>query len=388
MNNKIKLNFLAGVQVENKIFFSAWNMNGLFEYNSKTEECNFLKIFPGEKDWGLHSEAILYQDTIWFIPRASERIAIVHLKNMDISYLDLPRDGDRAGEHIPPIRMKAFYKEGDKNLWLLPFVYKLFIRIDMEKQKIINIEKNWGIANETASVGVKIQDKLWIYKNNSNELRIIGLVNERQEIKKIDNYKKSYVGIQNIDKWILLFPRYFKDGILLLNKDTFETQIVYLTDNEQWYYQYQTFTKNGDILLVPYVGNECIKISIEEEKCFIKKTKKLDIGTNAYCSTKIEYNDEIWFLSHVIEVPIICYEKKNNRFKYRSFEIERTKYNKDIINCIEKNGVEYNPMAEMKLINEQYYTLNSFLYFIIRGIKSKNDSSYKENGKKIYIRFR
>lgn len=140
--------------------------------------------------------------------------------------------------------------------------------------------------------------------------------------------------------------------------------------------------------MVPYVGNECIKISIEEEKCFIKKTKKLDIGTNAYCSTKIEYNDEIWFLSHVIEVPIICYEKKNNRFKYRSFEIERTKYNKDIINCIEKNGVEYNPMAEMKLINEQYYTLNSFLYFIIRGIKSKNDSSYKENGKKIYIRFR
>lgn len=388
MDNKIKLNFLAGVQVENKIFFSAWNMNGLFEYNPKTEECNFLKIFPGEEDWGLHSEAVLYQNTIWFIPRASERIAIFHLKNMDISYLDLPRDGYRAGEHIPPMRMKAFYKEGDKNLWLLPFVYKLFIRIDMEKQKIINIEKNWSLANEAASVGVKIQDKLWIYKNNSNELRIIGLANEKQETKKIDDYKKSYLGIQNIDKWILLFPRYFKDGILLLNKDTFETKIVYLKDNEQWYYQYQTFTKNGDILLVPYVGDECIQISVEEEKCFIKKTKKLDVGTNAYCSTKIEYNDEIWFLSHIIEVPIICYERRNNQFKYRSFEIERTKYNNDIVNCIKRNGVEYNPMAEMKLVNEQYYTLNSFLHFIKRDIKSKNDSFYKENGKKIYIRFR
>ena len=73
MENKIKLTFLAGVQVDNEIYFSAWNMNGLFKYNPQTGRCKFLKIFTDEQNIGIHSEAILYKNTIWFIPRASER---------------------------------------------------------------------------------------------------------------------------------------------------------------------------------------------------------------------------------------------------------------------------------------------------------------------------
>lgn len=157
MEDKVKLNFLAGVQVEDNIYFSAWNMNGLFKYNPEQEQCDFLKIFPGEENWGLHSEAILYKNTIWFIPRASERIAIVDLFTLDITYLDLPEYGHRPEGHVPPIRMRGFYINGENFLFLIPVAYKLFLKIDMEKREIVNVE-NWGGDEYARAVGVRIQE--------------------------------------------------------------------------------------------------------------------------------------------------------------------------------------------------------------------------------------
>ncbi len=363
MEDKVKLNFLAGVQVEDNIYFSAWNMNGLFKYNPEQEQCDFLKIFPGEENWGLHSEAILYKNTIWFIPRASERIAIVDLFTLDITYLDLPEYGHRPEGHVPPIRMRGFYINGENFLFLIPVAYKLFLKIDMEKREIVNVE-NWGGDEYARAVGVRIQDRLMIYINCCNEIREMDLISGEYTIKKIKNKGIIYAGIQKIGINILLFPIYLQDGIVLLNENNDEIRVIQLDDDKQWYYEYQTFTKDNDLLLIPYEGTKGVRISKKDSQYYIKEFKDLEVGEKAYCSTKIYYNDAIWFLSHVLDNPIICYEKQKDSIQYFHIEISKKKYNEDIIKCISKYSIEYSPFSGMNTIYEFHFLLPDFLQSI------------------------
>ena len=375
---------MAGVQVDHDIYFSAWNMNGLFKYNPRTEEIKFLRNFSGEEDIGLHSEAILYHDSIWFIPRASERIAIVDLNNLHITYLDLPKDGYRSDEHIPPIRMKACYTKENNILWIFPFVYKLFLKIDMVEKKIIRVERNWKANRDAASLGIRIENKFWIYRNNNNEIQVLDIISEESEIVKLKNKKSSYLGIQNIGNWVVLFPRDWKDGILLLDICTCEMRMIELDAHGQWYYEYQACGEDGDILLVPYIGNKFIEINIDDGKCGIKILKNINIDKNAYCSTKMNYDNEIWFLSHVLENPIICYEKQTNKMLYRYMEIKQKKYNEDIIDCMERYGVEYSEIADKKVLSEQEIFLNTFIQYLKRKNYKNQNMSSKLTGDRIY----
>ncbi len=383
IEDKIKLNFLAGVQVGNDIYFSAWNMNGLFKYNPHTKECKFLKYFSEEENLGLHSEAILFQNTIWFIPRASERIAIVNLNSLDISYLELPRLGYRSKGHIPPIRMRGHYEKETKFLWLIPYTYKLFLKIDMEKKVIVNVEQ-WGNDESIKSFSVITQNKIWTYRNIHSEIQILDIISGQKAIKKLITNNVTYMGIQKIGTWIFVFPKLLEDGILLVNSDTYETKIVNLKGNQQWYYEYQALTKDGDILLVPYVGKTYIKICARLGVCSIEENKELEVKENAYCSTKLVYNDEIWFLSHVTENPIICYSNQENKVKYFHIEINRKKYNRDVVECLTQFGIEYNPVTEIRIFGEQIFQLSTYLHYIK---KKKDENSIfvnKQIGEHIY----
>ncbi len=373
MENKIKLTFLAGVQVDNEIYFSAWNMNGLFKYNPQTGRCKFLKIFTDEQNIGIHSEAILYKNTIWFIPRASERITIVNLSNMNFTYLELPEYGHRPEGHIPPIRMKGYYKKEERFLWLIPYAYKLFIKIDMDKREIVSVEE-WCQEGYAISIGVWIQNKLWIYVNSCNELRIIDTVSGKQTRQKMGDKNVSYVGIQKVEEWILLFPRWLKDGVILLNYNTGETKTIKLESDEQWYYEYQTLIKEGNILLIPYMGNKQVCINIKEGNCIMKESKKLKIQENVYCVAKLVYNDEIWFLPIVEENPIICYAEQEDTIRYYIINITQEKYNEDVIECITKYKIENSPLAYGYMLMEKKGVLNLFIKY-----------KYKQNINKIAL---
>ncbi len=353
---KLKLNFLAGVQVGEEIFFSAWNINGLFRYNPQTEQCRFLKSFPWEESWGLHSEAILYQNSIWFIPRASERIAIVDLESLDITYLELPECGYRTGGgNIPPRRMMGCHKEGEKFLWLIPYSYRLFIKIDMDKRQIIEMQE-WSAEGPALAMGVRVQDKLWVNIYASNEIRVIDVETGEQKVKKIEGENLTYIGIQSIGGKILLFSVYAKEGVAILNSDMQIEKIVYLDDSEQWYYEYLAQTEENDMLLVPYVGSKYVRIGIDEEGCFIRELK--DLEEKPYCSAKLLYQDEIWFLSHVTKNPVICYNKKENVFYYRHIEMNLKQYMENVKKVVIKEGIEYSPLYSP--IDEAHYSLPEF----------------------------
>ena len=234
------------------------------------------------------------------------------------------------------------------------------------------------------SVGVRIKDKIWIYKNKNHEICTLNIISGEQEIRKIGNENTFYMGIQNIDEWIVIFPRFLKDGMILININTNETKIMKIEDDGQWYYEYQAIIKNNIILLVPYIGKKCLQICLEKGHCDIKKSYNLNIKENAYCSTKITFDKQIWFLSHVLDNPIICYNPKDDNFLYYYLEIEREIFNNDILNCLEKYGIEFSPLEGLKSFYEQNISLNTFL----KGFSNKSSKHYgliyKKNGEMIY----
>lgn len=383
MEEKLKLNFLAGVQVESDVYFSAWSMNGLFKYNPELDKCDFLKTFPGEEKWGLHSEAILYKNTIWFIPRASERIAIVDLTSLDITYLELPEYGHRPKGHISPIRMRGHYITGGNFLFIIPFAYKLFIKIDMDKREIVSVE-NWGGDEYAHAIGVVNQNWLIIYINKCNKMRLINVLSDTYIEKNIVDREVVYTGIQNLDEKILLFPIYLRDGIVFLNKKDDEERIVHLDDNNQWYYDCQVMIGNKELLLIPYEGTKSVRISMKDGCCHIKQLKDLGVQENAYCSSKMFYNNEIWYLSHVLENSIICYDKRKDAIVCRDIEISQRKYNEDIIENLERYGIEYSPLSDMTLIHEQYFFLNTFLQLVKIKKCHENEITGEAVGMNIY----
>lgn len=379
-----KISFLAGVQVGNVIYFSAWNVNGLFTYNPRTDECRFLKSFPGEENWGLHSEAVLYENAIWFIPRASERIAIVDLDGLCITYLDLPESGYRPQDcNIPPRRMVGCHKEGDKYLWLIPRAYKLFLKIDMEKRQILDIQE-WGTADFANAVGIRVQDKLWISIGSTREIRIIDFTSEEHITKRMEQKDGLYMGIQNADERIYLFPQYAKDGVLILDYAMQEKETVALDDGGQWYYEYGTVTGEGDLLLVPYLGSRCIRVGVDAHSCFIKEVIELDVEESAYCSNKMVVDGQIWFLSHVTENPVICYDEQRGVFSYRHIEMECEKYYGEILDASVQYGLEYSPLHSKREFSESRFALNLFISFVKQIECERSMEAEQRIGEEIY----
>lgn len=381
------LNFLAGVQVGDMVYFSAWNRNGLFKYDPRTGQSCFLKCFIGEENWGLHSEAILYGNTIWFIPRASERIAIVDLESLDIFYLELPEEGRRPKDrNIPPRRMYVCHEKGEKYLWLIPRAYKLFIKIDMERQQIISVQE-WGNDEYAGAIGVKKHDKLWVNINSSREFRVIDLLTDDQVIKKNEHGDINYLGMQNINRKILLFPQYAKDGILLLDEEMQEKAKLCLDDGEQWYYEYTAFTGEGDMLLVPYWGNQSVCIHVEDDRCSIKEKQDLLLEEeNAFCSAKMIYDDQIWFLSHITDRPIFCYEKPENAFTHRYLAISRKEYEEGVVGEASKYGLKGTPLSLRRTFGENSLCLSQFIGFVEHeeDENEKGIATELETGKRIY----
>lgn len=378
INDEINLSFLAGVQVKNDIYFSAWNMNGLFKYNPQTEICDFLRVFAEEGKYGLHSQAILYNDTIWFIPSASERISIVDINTLDITYLDLPQSGYRIdGEPLQTLRIKGCYRTGEKYLWLVPHMYKLFIKVDMERREIVKFEQ-WIDDGNAGSNGIKIKDKLVVYRHDLAEICIIDDNLGTIVTRILANKKVIYKGIEIIGDWIYFFPLWLKDGILLLNREMNEIKYIQLEDDKQMYDECQIYVENGDILLVPYIGNKCTRIGVENEKCFVRECRVLDVAQNTYCSKKLIYNDETWFLPHLPEKPIICLKKQEDGINYRYITISKKKFIDNAVQSIIRYGNEYSPLSFWQIINEQDVSLKSFLQFGKKlrwgeGIKKKNN---------------
>ncbi len=123
----MKLPFLAGVKIGDRIYYSAAQTNGLFYYDITQEKNHFISIFDREEvsDF-LFRKAFLYKNKMWLVPFNGEHIVCVDLNTFEIMYYDIPNRG--AGE-------KAFYDgiRKDNLLVLIPYHLDTIMVIDMDK---------------------------------------------------------------------------------------------------------------------------------------------------------------------------------------------------------------------------------------------------------------
>lgn len=87
-----KILFRAGVQVNDFLYYSDWNSNGLFELDIKNNCTRVIATFESNMIERLHEFAFAFNNEIWFIPSdMHEKIAIYNLDEEIIRYLDIPK---------------------------------------------------------------------------------------------------------------------------------------------------------------------------------------------------------------------------------------------------------------------------------------------------------
>lgn len=83
------LNFVAGVEKDGFIYFSAWEYNAFACMDIETGNVEYLAIFEKE-DYSprLHAAAYMVDDDIWFAPCCAKHIVKVNIQTLEMNYYD------------------------------------------------------------------------------------------------------------------------------------------------------------------------------------------------------------------------------------------------------------------------------------------------------------
>lgn len=173
-----------------KLFFSAVEMNGLFYRKRNESTAKFIARFPGENQFqsNLHSQIIEYGGKLYFIPLNGKGVSFYDLNNLAIE--TIPYEGNRVIEII-----KAFLINTDILLLPLnsktPFLifhtknntYERLQYIEDEISKVIKKEKIWI---DTFSA-IMENEVLYLALPGTDILVKCDLNNHSVKIKKLEN---------------------------------------------------------------------------------------------------------------------------------------------------------------------------------------------------------
>jgi len=195
------ISFLAGAKFQNKIWFSAMNLNALFTFDCNTHETKFVKYFTKEKVRNsIHSYAYLYQDTIWFVPWQGKYLAKFNIVSQDITYFDIPAfDGHGF---IEPVVFE------DRELYLIPSGIDIgnLVKVDMQKS---TVEDCGDVLHKrlTLCAGAYIYEKKIYIISASGKIYPVYDI-EKKEIQIIEEESSyGYQSLLRIKNKVLLIPR-------------------------------------------------------------------------------------------------------------------------------------------------------------------------------------
>ena len=139
------LDFTDAVFTGKTIRFSAWNVNGWFEYNRETGETKLLKLFQDGDQLltrrYLYFATVRYQDDLYFLPTNAPSIKIYHTHSG--TWEDIPYQEDLKGRS--PYFCIAFCK--DSVIWFLPYGARTIMSFDM-RTKEKKYYSEWSVELE------------------------------------------------------------------------------------------------------------------------------------------------------------------------------------------------------------------------------------------------
>lgn len=228
--NEVNINDIgiaAGIEYHNKIYFSAYVINGLFELDINTGITKFIKRFDKEESrFAIHREACFYGDIAWFIPQMGEYIAIVNLKTFEIEYVDLIWNRkNNMGIKYAPSAYYSLVNVGKKKVFLIPSILDVPLLIDMEKQEIEPYYNIIDVDNELYLFGAYDEEYIWMVPKIGNKIIKIDLNNHETEKIECIGKREGYSGITYFEGTLWQAP-YNTDSIQKINVKEFKSENI------------------------------------------------------------------------------------------------------------------------------------------------------------------
>lgn len=182
--NKVKLLLSDYIRIDGKIWFSAVNYNGLFQYVPETKHTKLIACFnndePGKSF--LHSKMLKHNSSIWLIPFQAKNIYEYNTSDRVLNCFAIPKVDEEA--------KCSFFLEGEvigDKLYLFPCRYKGIIVFNLNMKKVERIIKlDDSEKNGTALYafkGAKIfNNKIYIANIKKNRYQVIDLISNCKEV--------------------------------------------------------------------------------------------------------------------------------------------------------------------------------------------------------------
>lgn len=153
-----KLYFHDYIRIENTIWFSCVDMNGLFSYDIANGELKLKAVFPQNllQDTFMHMKMFKYKNNLMFVPFQGKYLYIYDIKKETMKAYAVD-DEVKYSHYMTGV-------QDDNNVYLFPCRSRYIIKVNIEtgrQSKILEINKKWG--DSTLPYGHKAID---LHDNN------------------------------------------------------------------------------------------------------------------------------------------------------------------------------------------------------------------------------
>ena len=306
----------AAVKVEDNIYFSCRDDNALYKLNLLNNEISFLKYFSSELiTSSLYSRAYYFEKKIFFIPWEAEKVAIVNLNTLNISYLDVV---DRETKYEPIMI--------DNYIFLASVSKGKVLKINMDNDTISEISLE---INEQHKLNYNHRrcvfnngGLLFLPGKDYTQLSLSLSTNRIREKKApfvLDNYSQY---IEWRDKEIYI-PFYLSEGIVIKDINENDFHILKIEKEQREVGCVVSILLGNSLLLLPVYGFMAYVIDLESnniQKIDIKNKYKMDFEDMGFQNIICDKRDKKLFISSD-RIPFILKIDRENLLAWEFIQL-------------------------------------------------------------------
>ncbi len=387
-DNKWYPQITNGLRIDNKVFFSAANYNGLFSIDKRTGNVYLI----GK----LEEEAIDSANLITNMEESNNKIIISPCTAKN-AYIFDREEGDITVWNTPKLKNQSFsiYKVEDKEMgkkdfFIIPTYGKVFGKLknnSFELKNAIDFMKEY--QKQTGEKYIICSDSgIYVYNEclyfaamECSLLVKINIINYKIQFTNINNKGKGFYKILGKDRFLFLLSR--NNEIIVYDLEI-ESIISVLCSGEllkdKGLYR-DGFYWNDCFYFVSYISNKCIKILLADKKIEVTTLEK-EWGIKAEMEEEYRFTTISEGFLYIVSNKdnFIGIDLQTGKFSEVNlqFNIELIKkyLDKEIKRHIIDDGIIHE--------NDCFYHLADFLY-LLAGERSISDiKSITEVGRKIY----
>lgn len=273
----------AGVQVGDKIYFTACNTCNLFVLDIPSREIRTVITLPCSTNaWMKYASLVHYKGMIWMIPLYENEILIYDMEKKRVLRFPVPF----CQEEMKGLAKFRRAVHCEQYLWLLPATVECVVRIDMDHYSI-SILSEWPVSCQNVSdvnFGVmrRLGNKLYLFKKKFSDNLVVDMETGEVSVWNVD--LPGCFGVMLDENTVLCSPINNSDPLTLVDISSGRRESFSLPDwiwtEERFVYAFWHAYQFGDkIFILPHDANAIIVYSIDEKKM---QTIKFQADTFSY----------------------------------------------------------------------------------------------------------